>query len=1204
MDRKKSMYSREEIDRLQEELEKERLLRKNTEEDLNRLLKFLDSTRARALNNEAEIEKLKWLFGKKDFGDTLKLLQAKLDDAKDKALDNEIEIRSLKEQFHWDKSALLKQLQADLDDMKTDALGHKAEITTLREQLTEGRDREAVHGKTKLRMACVMDEFTFNSYAPECDLCQLTPDNWQNEIESFDPEVLFIESAWRGKDDLWGSKIGFNSGELQDIVKWCKERKIPTLFWNKEDPIHFETFLTTAMQFDYIFTTDIDCIQRYKGALGHDRVYLLPFAAQPIVHNPIEKYDRKDAFCFAGAYYVRYPDRTRDLETFVSELSKFKPFEIYDRNFGKDDPNYMFPDEYKPYIVGTLKHSEIDKAYKGYNYAINLNSIKQSQTMFARRVFELLASNTITISNFSRGARLLFGDLVFTSDSGKELTGRLSSIGENESDVKKLRLSALRKVMMEHTYADRLAYIVSKLHSQPMEQLLPDVALLAKVQNIKSLILITEHFNRQSYEYKKLYIVLPDDLLKEAEPTDDIVMIAESQAEKSHIMQLIDEQWIACFAEEDYYGPNYLTDLVLATRYTEADVIGKASYYAFDSDGKALLVNPKERYTDAKELYSRSSMIKTDLVAEAVLMQWLDAYDKNPYRMDFMFSIDEFNYCQKGGGQEVSGTVDDLQGVDLGIGLAELIDRSEAIEPMEHIDDTAPIWDATMLSQLFRTPASKSVVFESDGMIFDVRSNLADDKHDYVYARKDFSPEELGYTDKVKYYLDTTPGLNIQVVTFFFDAENQRISNTVKIANRNQEVEIPSGTAKIRFGLRFYAGGSATIKGLVFGHRHEIPVEVIDKSKHLVLTNHYPSYENIYRNGFVHSRTKAYKEHGVDVDVFRFQNDLDLSYHEFENIDVITGSQDILRKMLSAGKYKSVLVHFLDEDMWSVLQDFIEELDVIVWIHGSEVQPWYRRDFNYNTDEERNDAKEKSDIRMVFWRKLLGHMPQRLKLVFVSQYFADEVMEDVGISLDRKQYEIIHNPIATDIFSYEEKDIEQRKKLLSIRPYASAKYANDLSVNAILHLKDKEWFKELDIRMIGDGALFDEILEPLKDFENVTIERRFLAQGEIASLHKQYGVFLTPTRMDAQGVSRDEAMSSGLIPITNAVTAIPEFVDDSCGILAPGDDAKAMADGIERLYYDAELFKKMSENATKRVHSQTSPEFTISAEIRLILNNE
>ena len=309
---------------------------------------------------------------------------------------------------------------------------------------------------SKLKIACIMDEFTYSSYQPEAILHQLTPNNWRAELEGSNPDLLFIESAWRGKDELWGNKVGHTSLEVQGIVEWCRAKKVPTVFWCKEDPIHFETFLNTAKLFDYVFTTDIDCIHRYKGALRHDRVYLLPFACQPASNNPIETYERKDAFCFAGAYYVRYPDRTRDLGNFVMELPAFRPLEIYDRNYGKNDPNYQFPEEYRPYIVGTLPFDQIDKAYKGYRYAINLNSIKQSQSMFARRVFELLASNTITISNFSRGVRLLFGDLVVTSDSGHEIVRRLNKVADNEAQSRKLRLAALRKVMSEHTYGPAL----------------------------------------------------------------------------------------------------------------------------------------------------------------------------------------------------------------------------------------------------------------------------------------------------------------------------------------------------------------------------------------------------------------------------------------------------------------------------------------------------------------------------------------------------------------------------------------------------------------------------------------------------------------------------------------------------------------------------------------------------------------------------
>ena len=1057
---------------------------------------------------------------------------------------------------------------------------------------------------SELRMACIMDEFTYTSYQPECILMQLTPENWGKELEEFNPEVLFIESAWRGKDDLWGNKVGHNAVELQNIVAYCKQNNIPTLFWNKEDPVHFETFLNTAQQFDYVFTTDMDCIHRYKGALGHDRVYLLPFATQPKMHNPIEKYDRKDAFCFAGAYYVRYPDRTKDLGNFVMHLSEKKPFEIYDRNFGKDDPNYMFPEEYKPFIVGTLAHSEIDKAYKGYNYAINLNSIKQSQTMFARRVFELLSSNTITISNFSRGIRLLFGDLVFTSDSSQELLSRLDEVTSDNLILKKHRLLALRKVLKEHTYAQRLSYIVSKIQNTQVESNLPSIGILSYAKNKELFFQILENFKKQTYKDKKLYVVIPNKLSYLTKEHENIVFILEKNDKNKILSDVLDEKWIAFFSEYDYYGENYILDFILATQYFSGKVIGKTSYFSAISN-KVVLEKDGYQYKATKTLNAKSSIVKSELLVNEKIVSIVNSINNKIFTFDDMLSTDEFNYCLNGVKNKEFDVsiVDDIKNIDQGVELETLLNRAESIEPLKELEDEAPFLDTKILDNLFKTPKNKTVELLLDGTVLGVKSHLEDGKHEYIYAKEDLTLKKLGYKENMKFYLDTTLGLNIQLVVVFLDAQKQKISHVIKTANRNQESDIPLGTQYIRFGLRIYAGGYADIKALVLGDRPTAPAEILGKAKYLVLTNNYPSYEDLYKNAFVHSRVKAYKQNNVKVDIFKLRVGEELQYNEFENIDIMSGDQLTLDVLLKNGQYENVLVHFLSFEMWEVLQKHMDTIKVIVWVHGAEIHPWYRRKYNLVTKEDEINAKKQSEERMAFWHNVLDTMHKNLHLIFVSHSFAKEVFEDIGYKLSKEQYSVIHNPIDTQKFKYIKKDIEQRKKILSIRPFASRQYANDLSVKAILELSKKSFFDELEFHIIGNGKLFDETIEPIKEYKNVTIERKFIAQSEIAQLHKEYGLFLCPTRWDSQGVSRDESMASGLVPITNAVAAIPEFVDDSCGILAPADDALVMVAGIEKLYNNSELFLQMSENAAKRVRRQTSANFTIESELRIIQGN-
>lgn len=1078
----------------------------------------------------------------------------------------------------------------------------RANIAIAEKRLLQSRKRKdyAATPASQIKVACVMDEFTFHSYEPECTLLQLTPDHAIAELENFNPDLLFIESAWRGKYELWARKIGTLSTELKAVLQWCKQRNVPTVFWNKEDPVHFETFLTTAQQFDYVFTTDIDCIARYKQALSHNRIYLLPFACQPKTHNPIDLYPRKDAICFAGAYYVRYPERTRDLENYVAEFPQFKPLEIFDRNFGKDDVNYQFPPKYQPYIVGTLPFNEIDKAYKGYRYSINLNSVKQSQSMFARRIYELLGSNTITVSNFSRGVRLLFGDLVITSDSGKAITERLRRL--TQEDEQKLRLAGLRKVMLEHTYAHRLAYVLNKALGRPMQSSLPTMQVIAVANGPDDCRKVLENFRRQSCADKRLLLVTGADYrpASDALPGDETITCVETiKQANTKIAELASSTiWLAPMAPADYYGPNYLLDLALATGYSQAHVLGKVAHYEFES--AVQLTDADCAYRPAPPIAQRSSAIRLSALPKEQFDNpaWLGSLAQASWQLPGL-ALDAFNYCRNGMQAPdlpaIAKLVDDLD-LDTGLPCDQLISAAESIEAAKQGDTDLPRWTGQRLMDLVRSTHAQ-IHFTADERGLSVHSTLPDGKHHYLYATQDLPLESLPATQVLETYLEATPGLDTQYVLVFLDAAKKKISHAIHNANRNHTTAVPEGTAFVRFGWRVLGNGTCTVKNLLWGHRTFDTSTIIGRGEHLVLSNHYPSYDDLYRYAFVHTRVAAYAKRGVKVDVFRLRGQGAISYHEFQNVDVITGSAEALDTLLSKGKYRSVLVHFLDEAMWHVLQPHANRIKIVVWVHGFEIQPYHRRDFGTETPDQRRNAQVLSDQRMAFWRNLLQNLPAQLKLIFVSCFLANQAMEDLGVKIPEDHYTIIHNPINTDLFSYEKKPIEQRKKVLSIRPYASKVYANDLSVKAIELLSEKPFFSELEFRLIGDGVLFEETLAPLRRFNNVRIERRFLTQSEIAALHKEYGVFLCPSRMDTQGVSRDEAMSSGLVPITNAVAAIPEFVDNSCGFLAACESSSELASGIQEIYEDASLFENLSERAAKQVRSISSLASVIDIEL-------
>ena len=259
-------------------------------------------------------------------------------------------------------------------------------------------------------VAAILDTFTEYSLQYEANLLLMSPKHWRAQMEKTRPAFLFVESAWRGNNGGWRKRIvryeDVEDNPLRELLQYCRSEGIPTAFWNKEDPPHFDNFIGAAREFDFVFTSDADCVPRYREALGHDRVYPLPFAAQPRVHNPSrERGWPRYPVCFAGTWMPRrYPERAETLR-YLLEPAVQHGLHVFDRNLSRIDfgTDYRFPDRYKEAIRGTLTYEEMLTAYRCYDVMLNVNTVAESPTMFARRVFESLACGTPVISSESVG---------------------------------------------------------------------------------------------------------------------------------------------------------------------------------------------------------------------------------------------------------------------------------------------------------------------------------------------------------------------------------------------------------------------------------------------------------------------------------------------------------------------------------------------------------------------------------------------------------------------------------------------------------------------------------------------------------------------------------------------------------------------------------------------------------------------------------
>lgn len=275
-------------------------------------------------------------------------------------------------------------------------------------------DSNGVWGRGTVRVAFVCDEMTWLDFRDCCHSLFLSPLMWREQFAQFQPQVFFCESAWEGSMCGWpdwrgriyrNREVFFENRKiLLEILEYCRQAGIPTVFWNKEDPPRFHQrydFIDTALRFDWIFTTAAECVSVYQ-ARGHQRVFLLPFGVNTDIFYPRTPVSEPKRILFAGSWFSDMPQRCQDMcMLFDYVLSSGMTLDIYDRKSSSGGDAFRFPERYRPYIHHSVPYERLPELFSKYEYAINVNSVTDSRTMCSRRVLQMAACGMKIISNFS-----------------------------------------------------------------------------------------------------------------------------------------------------------------------------------------------------------------------------------------------------------------------------------------------------------------------------------------------------------------------------------------------------------------------------------------------------------------------------------------------------------------------------------------------------------------------------------------------------------------------------------------------------------------------------------------------------------------------------------------------------------------------------------------------------------------------------------
>lgn len=369
----------------------------------------------------------------------------------------------------------------------------------------------------------------------------------------------------------------------------------------------------------------------------------------------------------------------------------------------------------------------------------------------------------------------------------------------------------------------------------------------------------------------------------------------------------------------------------------------------------------------------------------------------------------------------------------------------------------------------------------------------------------------------------------------------------------------------------------------------------------LVISPGYPSDDNKYNCGFVHTRVLEYKKMNWNVDVVEINAYLNYGKYIYQDVDVTTGNFFFLRCLLQKKKYKKILIHFFDNNYANVLESVdLSNTMLYFFLHGAETLYWdYPKYASHYFSEplEINDSMRKEFAIKDFYIKKYNEMPN-CKWIFVTNWTKERCEELLNIKFNN--YDIIPCLVNTDLFKFDDKDESLRKKIFVIRKFDDLNsYSLDIVVRIILELSRRDFFKDLEFDIYGSGSLHDLILEPIKDLENVHIHNKFLTHEEIRKVHETHGIALFPTRFDSQAVSSCEAAASGCAVITSDIPGVRQFMPDNLGIMCDVENYVEYADVVEKMYNDSTYFKKVAKIESESVSSKFGFDNTIKKEIEM-----
>lgn len=467
-----------------------------------------------------------------------------------------------------------------------------------------------------MRVASLLDSEFYANFSFEADLRALGEGDWSECFSVFKPEFVLMNSAWKLSNSEDGLRYLEPGHWILSCLDFCCENKIPIVFWYTDDVANVNAFRAVIEKADYLFSVDDQSDGPLRSEFPDTIRTILPPAVQPCIHNAVllDVGNRgKLSYLYDG--WADFIDNSDALSEMLSPL-KNEGLHVFDSRFTMVANKLNDIPTWRGNILGCLDNKQLVSAFKCYAVSLYPGLTLASSVSRSQRILEALACGGAVVASecslaslpqdvIDNSERLLSirpDDKTFVQEAR-----RLLALSDAARASHKLR----RYLMLNHSYSHRFSEIVCAVTGADRDPLsLPKVTLVTPTKRPELLLDNLKNYDGQNYCNKEWVIVVNKTGVGAQKIRDKLQERPDITVEFLHqeknigtclnagIALSAGELWFK-MDDDDFYGENYLLDMVLAWRITGADMFGKIPAYIYSEANDTLYCRNSVSYSNS-----------------------------------------------------------------------------------------------------------------------------------------------------------------------------------------------------------------------------------------------------------------------------------------------------------------------------------------------------------------------------------------------------------------------------------------------------------------------------------------------------------------------------------------------------------------------------------------------------------------------------